>query len=508
MSEAPSLSRRALLAGAALAAIPVAPRVDAFAQRVPRSGVPRRRAPPDRDCIIEATWALVTLNEKAMLVPDASVRVHGDHIVETAQGRMRGTARRVVAKGQLLLPGFISGHTHVASGTPTRGIIEGGRSYQRPLELLEQLGDDELDAITAHNLAELLRTGCTTQVEMSLSLRQMQSYVRVARRWHVRGFPGAMVPGTARLFPIWRRTGDQVLLASVPDTLTEIEANLAYARSVNGPEGGLLRAMMTPHATDTHTPETMRAMIAGAKALGNGMHVHLAQGSGEARVTERLWKQSPAVWMEGLGAFDGPLFAAHMTGATAADWEVMHRRGGVYAHCPSAGGAGASSGSQPYPEALTAGVLTNIGIDTHSNDYVENLKLAVICGRARARLLNATNGSSLRLPTMRDAIDGATRVAADGLRRSDLGRIAVGAQADLSTIDVSGLLVSAGAAGPEPLHNLLYANGLSVRHVMTQGRFQLFDGRLVVDDEAAVSARGARAVHTIWDQLRAERWFE
>ena len=87
----------------------------------------------------------------------------------------------------LLLPGLISGHTHAASGSPTRGIIEMGRSYQRPLEIVEALPDDDLDAITAYNIAELLRSGCTTHVEMSLSLRQARSYVRVARRWHVRG---------------------------------------------------------------------------------------------------------------------------------------------------------------------------------------------------------------------------------------------------------------------------------------------------------------------------------
>jgi len=51
---------------------------------------------------------------------------------------------------------------------------------------VERLSDDELDALTALNLAELLRSGCTTQVEMSLSLRQAESYVRVAERWGVR----------------------------------------------------------------------------------------------------------------------------------------------------------------------------------------------------------------------------------------------------------------------------------------------------------------------------------
>ena len=252
----------------------------------------------------------------------------------------------------------------------------------------------------------------------------------------------------------------------------------------------------------------MRAVIAAARTLGNGIHTHLAQGAAEARVTQRLYGQSPAQWLESLGAFDGPFFGAHMTGATAPDWDVMKRHGGVYAHCPSGGGAGNSSGSQPYPEALAAGVRTNVGIDTHSNDYIENLKLAVICGRARARLLNGATGSTLPLPSVQQAVYGATHVAADGLRRSDLGRIAVGAKADLCTIDVSGLLVGSGAVGPEPLNNLLYASGLAVRHVITQGYVQLYDGHLVVDDEARIAARGGAAVRQIWAQLTSEGWFK
>src|SRR3546814_15725447 len=65
--------------------------------------------------------------------------------------------------------------------------------------------------LTAINLAEMLRTGCTTQVDMSLSLKQMQSYVRVATSFGMRGFPGGMVPGMKRLLPIWTRTDNKVL---------------------------------------------------------------------------------------------------------------------------------------------------------------------------------------------------------------------------------------------------------------------------------------------------------
>ena len=164
-----------------------------------------RESPPHRDCIIEAAWVLAYENGHLTLVPDGSVRIRDDRIEEVKTGRIRGRSRRVRAQGQLLLPGFISGHTHACSATPTRGIIEGGRSYGRPLELVETLSDDELDDLTAYNVAELLRSGCTTHVEMSLSLRQARSYVRVAKRWGVRGYPGGMIPGIARLFPIWFR---------------------------------------------------------------------------------------------------------------------------------------------------------------------------------------------------------------------------------------------------------------------------------------------------------------
>ncbi len=134
--------------------------------------------------------------------------------------------------------------------------------------------------------------------------------------------------------------------------------------------------------------------------------------------------------------------------------------------------------------------------------------------RDATRLAGARVAGGLRGPAcasreagVRRWVNGATHGAADGLRRADLGRIAVGAKADLCTIDVSGLLVGSGAVGPEPLNNLLYAGGAHVRHVITQGYVQLYDGQLVVDDETRVQQRGAAAVREIWGQLRAEGWF-
>jgi cytosine/adenosine deaminase-related metal-dependent hydrolase len=338
---------------------------------------------------------------------------------------------------------------------------------------------------------------------MSQNLRQAESYVRVATRWGVRGYPGGMIPSTPRVDAIWARRDDAVLYASEFDTLQEIADNLDFGRRHMNAGDGRIRPMMAPHATDTHTPATMAALRAAALELGTGLHIHLAQGAAETAAVRRLWQATPAAWMERLGLLDMPVFGAHMMALDwSADPEILRRHGVVYVHCPSAGGA--SRSSQPYPEALGAGLKVNVGLDTHSNDYIENLKLSVIGGRIRAGLVAPHHDGPVRAPTVWDALAGATITIADALGRPDLGRLAPGACADFVAIDLGGFLVGAGANPPDPLNHLLYANGLSVRHVATDGRFQVYDGRLVVDDEDRVIAEGARVAEKIWAQLAAE----
>jgi cytosine/adenosine deaminase-related metal-dependent hydrolase len=460
-------------------------------------------AVPQGRFVIEAGAALVEQADGTVAVRrGVSVLVEDGVIVEVRQGRIAGALARVEVPGDLLLPGLISGHTHACSATPTRGIIEGGRSFARPLELVEELDDEALDALTAYNVAELLLSGCTTHVEMSLSLRQAESYVRVAERWGVRGYPGPMIPGISTLFPIWFRADDAVLRAAEPGILAEVAAALDFGRRHMGKGKGRIRPMMSPHATDTQTPATMKALAEAARELGTGIHIHLAQVPGEPEAVARMWGVSPARFCADHGLMEGVFMAAHLAVFDfEGDAALFREKGAVYAHCPSASGAGGDT--QPYPEALGAGLKVNIGIDTHSNDYVENLKLAVLYGQARQSLTGRG-----RSPSVLDAVEGATRMAADGLGRPDLGRIRLGAKADLVSVDVSGFLVGSGALPPEPLHNLLYANGRMVRHVMTDGVFQVWDGALVVPEADRVSAAGGAAVRKVWDRLAAEGWFD
>jgi len=317
---------------------------------------------------------------KALLERDKHVLIRHGRIAAVQDTRLPASIPRLEVGDCLLMPGFISGHNHVACGTATRGIVELGRSDLRPLLLVEDLlDDDEIDALTQINLAELILSGCTTQLEMSCTLRQAESYVRVAKSFGARGYPGAMLPNITRLMPIISAQDDRPLQAAEAETLVEIEQNLAFGRKYAGTADGSIRPMLAPMAADFHTPATMRALAAAAKDLGTGIHTHLAWHPQENATMLRRWKRTSAQWWEDFGFFEGPFFGAHFG---YPDWEIdapiLRRHGAVYAHCPAMGGVGGET--QPYPEALGHGIKTNVGIDTHSNNYLEMLKLAVITG--------------------------------------------------------------------------------------------------------------------------------
>jgi len=463
---------------------------------------------PAQDLALEPGWLLAWQNGRAVLERGKHVLVRDGRIAAVEDKPFPPSVTRLEMSNCLLLPGFISCHNHVACGTPTRGIIETGRSDLRPLQLVaELLDDDELDALTQYNLAELILSGCTTQLEMSTTLRQSEAYVRAAKRFDARGYPGTMLPNIARLGPIIMAEGDDALYDAEPETLAEIKRNLAFGQKHMGASQGRIMPMMAAMAADFHTPVTMTALAAAAQALGTGLHTHLAWHPNENPTMQRRWKKTSVEWWEDFGFLDGPFFGAHFGHPNwDIDAPILRRHGAIYAHCPAMRGVGGAT--QPYPEALGNGIKTNIGVDTHSNNYLEILKLGVATGRTRYHILKDMSDVAIAEPTMEDAVRGSTLYPAQALRRDDLGRIEEGAQADLIAVDVTGFLVGAGRLPPEPLNHLLYASGWCVRHVMTAGIVQVKDGIFQPADMRQLMQDGGKVMEKIWAALQAEGWFE
>ncbi len=224
----------------------------------------------------------------------------------------------------------------------------------------------------------------------------------------------------------------------------------------------------------------------------------------------RLWGKKPAEWIDEFGWYDGPLIVAHLRGMDpVAELPILAGKSATFGYCPWQGGIDGTTVPRWWPETLAAGVNSSIGLE-FSNDYVEALKLAVFYGGARYSMRPHPDVSPVPLenPTVWDALRAATVNGAAIVGREDIGRIEVGALADLVTIDVTGFFVGGGAVPPQPVYNLLFANGLSVVNTMTEGRIQVHNGRLAIDDERDLMAKAGRALKRIWDQAEASGWFD
>src|SRR3954447_19369343 len=117
---AEGIRRRAFLgtaAGAAVAFGAWRPGI-AAARGHDRDPGPQRSA---RTMVLEPSWVLTYENDDLQLRRDRSVVVQDGRISAIVAGRVRGRDARLEMPGQLLIPGMISGHTHVALGSPTRG---------------------------------------------------------------------------------------------------------------------------------------------------------------------------------------------------------------------------------------------------------------------------------------------------------------------------------------------------------------------------------------------------
>jgi cytosine/adenosine deaminase-related metal-dependent hydrolase len=185
------------------------------------------------------------------------------------------------------------------------------------------------------------------------------------------------------------------------------------------------------------------------------------------------------------------VLVTHATYPEPSDFEVLRAASATVVHCPTRKAREATL--SPFVEYLEAGVRTAFGTDAYNMDLVEDMKLAATLGKIKS--------GSVARPTAVDVVVAATRSAADGLGRADLGRIEAGATADLTVVALDG---PHHAPVIDPLRSLVYySTGTDVHTVLVDGRVVLQAGRAVNVDEAALRDEVERAAQRLWQAARA-----
>jgi 5-methylthioadenosine/S-adenosylhomocysteine deaminase len=372
------------------------------------------------------------------------------------------------ADGDLVMPGLVNAHTHVAM------TLLRGHADDKPLDswLREDiwpveaaLEPEDIEAGAALGVLEMIKSGTTAFADMYFEIDRTADVVDRAGMRAVLGH-GAISAGK----------DDAAARA-------DIEESVAMARQLDGAAGGRISTAVMPHSLTTVTPELLELAATEAHDTGVPVHYHANETVDEVEPIVEQRGQRPIEWARDLGLCTEADFFAHGVHLDDREIDLLARTGTGVVHCP-ASNMKLASGMAPVQNLLDSGVPVGLGTDGAASnndlDLFDELRDAAMLGK-----LAAGDASAVAAP---DAVSMATAGGADVLGLN-AGRIEAGAKADLAVIDLDAPHLT-----PEhdPVSHLAYAaRGSDVRHTVCDGEVLMRDREMLTLDEAAVMDRAA-----------------
>ena len=420
--------------------------------------------------LIVSGGTVVTMDSGRAVIPDGSVAVRADSILAVgprAQIEARYRAAQMIdARGHLVLPGFINGHTHVPM-TLFRGLHDDVTlndwlyKYIFPAEA-KNVNEEFVRWGTRLAAAEQIRAGVTTFADMYYFEDAIAEETKGA------GMRGVL--------------GETFIDFPAPDNKSEAEM-LAYTEKFLKRWQGdpLIHAAVAPHSIYTCSKKTLQDAAALARKYHAPILIHVAEMKKELEDSEKANGMSPVQYLEKIGVLGPDIVAAHCIFVDEADRKLLAERGTGCVHNPSSNMM-IASGVSPVPEMRAAGVAVGLGTDgpagsNNDLDLMEEIDLA-------AKLAKISKMDPLALGAKdvvaMATIDGARAVHMD----KEIGSLEAGKKADL-------LLISLNEPNAVPMYDI-YAQiayslkGSDVDTVVIGGRVVMRDRKLLTVDEPAV----------------------
>ncbi|HLH23461.1 MAG TPA: amidohydrolase [Chloroflexota bacterium] len=451
------------------------------------------------DLLIENA-TVVTMNAAGDVLPGGSVAVESARIRGVyragAAPPAEPVARRLDARGGVVMPGLINAHTHLFQ-TLIRGVYErlGFLEWLRRIYLTGRVLEPE-DCLQGAlvGLGESVQSGVTTVVDhhfLNRTPELAEATIAGFRQVGVRCVLARCVMDVGGLAP--------PEVVETPEAgLRACEALLAGHRAEI--ESGALGIWTGPNTPPINASETLiREAHAFAQAHGIGISTHVAEA---ASVVEAARSEHGAdgviALFERLGALGPRLLCAHSVHLSPREIALLAAAGGSVSHNPVSNGF-LGDGIAPITDMLAAGVNVALGTDgaasNNSQDMFEVMKVATLFQRARTQDPAALPPETvLRLATINAA-------RALGLE-AEIGSLEPGKRADLIVVDLAGALHN--TAVHDVLSHLVFtARPSDVRTVLVDGRVLLEDGVLQTIDAAAVRTAGQARGEALVRRLEA-----
>ena len=413
---------------------------------------------------------VVTMDGGRAIYQDGSVAVRGDSIVAVGprgevEARYRG-AQVIDARGKLVLPGFVNGHTHVPM-TLFRGIHDDVTlndwlyKYIFPAEA-KNVNEDFVRWGTRLAAAEQIRAGVTTFADMYYFEDAVAEETKAA------GMRGVL--------------GETFVDFPAPDNKSEAEM-LAYTEKFLKRWQGdaLIHAAPAPHSIYTCSTKTLQDAAELARKYHAPILIHVSEMKKEWDDSLKNNGMSPVQYLEKIGVLGPDVVAAHCIFVDEADRKVLASRQVGCVHNPSSNMM-IASGVSPVPEMRAAGVAVGLGTDgpagsNNDLDLMEEIDLA-------AKLAKISKMDPLAL-NAKAVVEMATIDGARALHmEKEIGSLEAGKKADV-------VLISLQEPNAVPMYDV-YAQiayslkGSDVETVVIGGRVVMRERKLLTIDEPRV----------------------
>jgi 5-methylthioadenosine/S-adenosylhomocysteine deaminase len=421
--------------------------------------------------LIVSGGTVVTMDRVRAIVEDGAVVIKGDTILEVgSRAELEGkyqAAQTIDARGTLVLPGFVNGHTHVPM-TLFRGLHddvtldEWLHKYIFPAEA-KNVDEEFVRWGTRLAAAEQIRSGITTFADMYYFEDVIAEETKAA------GMRGVL--------------GETFIDFPAPDNKSEAEM-LAYTEKFLKRWQGdpLIQAAPAPHSIYTCSRKTLQDSAALARKYQAPILIHVAEMKKEWEDSEKQNGMSPVGYLNSIGVLGPDVVAAHCIYVDETDRELLAQKQVGCVHNPSSNMM-LASGVSPVPEMRAAGVAVGLGTDgpagsNNDLDLMEEMDLAAKLAKITKMSPTALNAKAV---VEMATIDGAKALHMD----KEIGSLEPGKKADL-------ILISLDEPNAVPMYDiyaqLAYALKASdVETVVIGGKVVMRDRKLLtVNEEQAI----------------------
>lgn len=363
---------------------------------------------------------IVTMDASRRIIEHGQIAVRGDSIYAVGDNLLfpKGVQARqsIDAKGALVLPGFINGHTHVPM-TLFRGLCNDVtlddwlHKCIFPAEA-KNVTEEFVRWGTRLAAAEQIRSGVTTFADM------YYFEDAIAEETEAAGMRGVL--------------GETFIDFPAPDNKTN-SAMLEYTEKFLKRWTGdpLIHAAVAPHSIYTCSQKTLQDSAALARKYHAPILIHVAEMKKELEDSLKQNNLTPVQYLDKIGVLGPDVVAAHCIFVNADDRRILAERRVGCVHNPSSNMM-LASGVAPVVEERAAGVAVGLGTDgpagsNNDLDLMEEMDLA-------AKLQKITKMDPRALDA-KSVVEMATIDGAKALHmEKEIGSLEAGKKADIILI--------------------------------------------------------------------------